>query len=279
VEKSHVLRWLHRDTGVRWGVDPGAYDPDLVGRTLERVKAIFGPRRYFRLDVQGWEKLPPGPVMLVANHSGGTVFPDVWGLLAAWYREHGLERPLHVMAHEMVLSNRFTGPYFSQRGVLRAGRDIARRVFDDWQRDLLVMPGGDVDTWRPFTKRYEVTFAGRTGYARLALEAGVPIVPVACAGAHETLIVLSDGRRIARALRLPQLARAEIFPIHLSLPWGLAVGPWPHIPIPARFRYRIGEPILPVPLEAAPSGDLVAAHDAAVRASMQSLLDDLAEKR
>jgi 1-acyl-sn-glycerol-3-phosphate acyltransferase len=278
-EKGHILRWLHRDSGVRWGTDPGAYEPDLVAGTLSRIGALFGERRYFRLESDGWANVPASPVMIVSNHSGGTMFPDVWGLMAGWYGTFGTERPLHVMAHEMVFSTRFTGPYFSQRGVLRAGRDMARSVLEDWRRDILVMPGGDLDTWRPFSKRYQVCFAGRTGYARLALEAGIPIVPVACAGAHETLIVLSDGQRIARALRLPQLARAEIFPIHLSLPWGLAVGPWPHIPTPARFRYRIGKPILPI----AHADDIVPAmvrdHDAAVRSSMQSLLDELKASR
>ena len=41
------------------------------------------------------------------------------------------------------------------------------------------MPGGDRDTWRPYSKRYDVCFAGRKGYARLAIKAGVPIVPIA----------------------------------------------------------------------------------------------------
>ncbi|HRG98734.1 MAG TPA: hypothetical protein PLR99_20925, partial [Polyangiaceae bacterium] len=74
-----------------------------------------------------------------------------------------------------------------------------------------------------------------------ALEARVPIVPVAHAGAHETLRVLTDGHRFARAVGLQRFARAEIFPVHLSLPWGLAIGPWPHIPLPTTLRYRFGE--------------------------------------
>jgi hypothetical protein len=36
----------------------------------------------------------------------------------------------------------------------------------------------------------------------LAVEAGVPFVPVVTAGAGQSLLVLSDGRRLARALRL-----------------------------------------------------------------------------
>lgn len=265
-----------------WGGDPGAYDPELVARTVEKAGLLFGPGRYFRLDVRGFENVPPAPAMIVSNHSGGTTIPDVWGFGVAWYRHFGTERPLHPMAHEIILSTRATGEFFGRRGVLRADRKLAYEVLHDWRRDVMVMPGGDRDTWRPWTARYEVRFGGRTGYARTALRARVPIVPVANAGAHETLVVLTDGHRIAKALGLPKLARASIFPIHLSLPWGLAVGPWPHLPVPARLRYRIGAPIVP-PSELEPgeepSDELVRETDERVRSAVQGLLDELSRER
>ena len=34
------------------------------------------------------------------------------------------------------------------------------RVLTRWDEDLLVMPGGDLDVWRPYSKRFEVQFAG-----------------------------------------------------------------------------------------------------------------------
>jgi 1-acyl-sn-glycerol-3-phosphate acyltransferase len=269
---------LHRSQQVAWGTDPGEYRPEDVKRTLPLVKKLFGPGRYFGVEVEGWANVPEAPVMVVSNHSGGTSIPDVWGFLAAWYQNFGVHRPIHPMAHELILSTRRTGEYFARRGVLRGSRELARSVLVDWRRDLMVMPGGDVDTWRPYSERYQVRFGGRTGYARLALEARVPIVPLAHAGAHETLIVLTDGRRLAQALHLPELVRASIWPVHLSLPWGLAVGPWPHIPTPALFRYRLG-PALHPPAELGPgeqpSEDLVREHDVRVQAAVQRMLDAL----
>lgn len=279
-EQGRLLKWLHKSQHVAWGTDPGEYDPEAVRETLPYVKKLFGPGRYFGIDVKGWQHMPDEPAMIVSNHSGGTTIPDVWGFMLAWYQNYGVHRPLHPMAHEIILSTRLTGEYFAKRGVLRGSRELAISVLRDWRRDLMVMPGGDLDTWRPYSKRYEVRFSGRTGYARLALKAGVPIVPLAHAGAHETLIVLSDGRRFARALGLPAIARASIWPVHLSLPWGLAVGPWPHIPTPARLRYRIGPAVLPpepVAPEDEPSEELVRAYDASVQASVQKLLDELKE--
>lgn len=279
-KQSHILDWLHRSQPVVWGLDPGAYDPEAVRRTLPAVKKLFGPGRYFGVDVRGWQHVPEAPCMIVSNHSGGTSIPDVWGFMSAWYQNFGVHRPLHPMAHEIILSTQVTGEFFATRGVLRGNREVALAVLRDWKRDLMVMPGGDLDTWRPYSQRYRVRFSGRTGYARLALQTGVPIVPVAQAGAHSTLIVLSDGRRFAKAVGLQRIARASIWPVHLSLPWGLAIGPWPHLPTPARLRYRIGPPVHP-PAEVAPgeepSEELVRAYDHEVQAAVQALLDELKE--
>ena len=255
------------------GESPDAFDPELVQQVVRRVGRLFGPRAYFGLSIHGLEALPPPPAMLVSNHSGGTLIPDVWGLGVAWYRHFGKARPLYVLGHELIFSTERTGRFFERCGVLRASNATARRVLAAG-RDLLALPGGDVDTWRPYKDRYKVCFAGRKGYARLAIEAGVPLVPVAHAGAHETLRVLTSGRRLAKWLGLQRVFRAQVFPVHLSLPWGLAVGPLPHLPWPARFRYLVGDAIEPG--EGAASPELVDALDARVRAAVQAQLDLLA---
>lgn len=277
-EAGSLLRWLHRKAGAPDGAnDPGAFDPAAVAQVLRFASRFIGPGRYFELDARGMEHVPQKPVMVVSNHSGGTSIPDVWGFGFAWYRRFGTDRIIHPLAHEMILSTRPTARFFGRIGVLRAGRGVAGDVLTRWGRDLLVMPGGDVDTWRPYKDRWKVQFGGRTGYARTAIMAGVPIVPVANAGAHETLMVLTDGRRLARRIRLHELTRANVFPISLSFPWGLTIGPWPHLPLPARLRYRFGAPIAPPPLPPGtePTPEMVGAMDAAVRAAVQALLDDL----
>ena len=276
--RSRILDWVHGANDMPWGTAPLDFEPAATQQTVDRAGMLFGPGRYFGLEVEGFANVPAGPTMVVSNHSGGTSIPDVWGFLIAWYRHFGVQRPIHPMAHEIILSNRHTGVYFAKRGVLRGGRAIALSALRDHGRDLMVMPGGDLDTWRPYSKRYEVRFSGRIGYARLAIQAGVPIVPVANAGAHETLIVLTDGRRFARAIGLHAFARAEVFPVHLSLPWGLTVGPWPHLPTPVTLRYRIGAPIPPpvhLDPEREPDEDVVRAYDAEVQAAVQKLLDEL----
>jgi 1-acyl-sn-glycerol-3-phosphate acyltransferase len=223
------------------------------------------------------DTLPPPAALMVGNHSGGTTIPDIYGLAWVWYRHFGLRRPLSGLAHELVFLLGATGRRFSRWGALRADRELARTALAAG-RDLMVMPGGDLDTWRPWRDRWRVRFDGRRGYARLAIEAGVPVVPVAHAGAHHTLVVLTDGRQVARRLGFQRAFRAEVFPVHLSLPWGLTVGPFPHLPPPTRLRWRFGAAI-PPPVTVAPGEpvpeEAVIALDEAVRAALQAELDVL----
>jgi 1-acyl-sn-glycerol-3-phosphate acyltransferase len=283
-ERGRLLRWLHRDGRdqaiVDDSSDPGAYEPGPTAGTIRLASKIFGPGRWFELDVRGMEHVPPAPAMIVSNHSGGTTIPDVWGFGYAWYTHFGFDRPLHPLAHEVILSTRTVARWFSRRGVLRASRKVAVDVLGRWQRDLMVMPGGDVDTWRPYKERYQVRFGGRTGYARTAIETQAPIVPVANAGAHETLYVITDGKKLAEKLRLPQLTRASVFPVSLALPWGLTIGPWPHLPVPTRLRYRIGAPIQPPVVEPgqAATAEQIAALDEEVRTAVQELLYQLRDE-
>lgn len=243
---SRFLQWRESRSEHAWGSDPDELDLDRVMAFTERMRPLFCEERaYFRTQVAGWDNLPAPGAMLVGNHSGGTSIPDVWGFGTAWYRHFGRTRPLHALAHEMVFALDGTARFFAQRGILRANRDNAQRVLAERGRDMLVLPGGDLDTWRPWRDRYKVRFAGRKGYAATAIRNQAPIVPIAHAGAHDTLIVLDDGQRLAERLHFPELFRAHIFPVHLSLPYGVGVGPMPHLPPPTRLRYRIGRPVVP----------------------------------
>jgi 1-acyl-sn-glycerol-3-phosphate acyltransferase len=270
----------------QWGSGPRGnriadYDPAAIEASLNGlVGRLFNDEdSYFPVEVQGWENIPNETSLFIGNHSGGSLPIDVVGFLTAWYRHIGLSRPLRPLIHELLLSNRFTGRYLTSRGALRATPQMAARMLDEG-RDIMVFPGGDKDSYRPYRDRFRVRFCGRTGYARLALRAGVPIVPVAHSGAHETLFVINDGGRLARALNLKKLVRVEIFPLTVCVPWGVTLGGLPpHFPLPARFRYRIGAPILlPRKSEGEPTEDEVVALDNRVRTSIQTMLDEFARE-
>jgi 1-acyl-sn-glycerol-3-phosphate acyltransferase len=279
--RSRLLRWKDDEAGAQWGTRLEDLDPEFVKTMVSRLHALFGPEKsYFTTDVVGWDNVPERNALLIANHSGGTSIPDVWGLAMSWYDRFGETRPAHALAHEMVFALDGVGSRFARMGILRARRDMGEQVLREWKRDLVVMPGGDLDAWRPWTERYKVRFSGRKGYAKLAIRSGAPIVPIAHAGAHDTLIVLTDGQRMAAKLHFPELFRAHIFPVHLSFPFGLSVGPFPHLPPTTRLRYRIGQPV-EVPQLAPgqqPTQAMVDEVDLAVRTELQSQLDILRDQ-
>lgn len=279
---TRIGELVHNPKSLKTGCSAGERDPNFVERILRRMKPLFGEGKYFRLSVDGWENVPEAASLFVSNHSGGTIIPDVWGFGYAWHEHFGMERPIHPLAHDMIFAVPKLGKMFGRMGVLRARTERAYHTLTHWKRDVMVMPGGDRDAWRPYRQRYQVKFSGRKGYARLALRAGVPVIPMANAGAHQTLVVLTDGEPIAKLLRLDKAFRASIFPISLSFPWGLSVGPWPHVPMPTHLRYKLGKPIYP-PTQYVGCSDIpqdaVDELDAQVQASIQASLDELRAAR
>jgi hypothetical protein len=50
--------------------------------------------------------------------------------------------------------------------------------------------------------------------------------------------VLIRGDRLSQALRLDRLLRLKVFPLAVSLPWGIAPAALPQLPLPAKIRTR-----------------------------------------
>jgi 1-acyl-sn-glycerol-3-phosphate acyltransferase len=198
---------------------------------------------YFRAEVRGFDRVPDGPVLFVGNHSGGNMTPDSMVFMLAFNTYFGVERPVYALAHSLVTAWPVIGKLAKKWGIITARPEAAKTVLEK-DASVLVYPGGDVDTHRPWTARHEIRFDGRKGFLRIAKEVGVPIVPVVSVGGQDTYLPLTDGRRIAKALQLDKRARLKVMPISLALPWGLNVGDFlGHVPLPAKIRMEVLEPI------------------------------------
>jgi 1-acyl-sn-glycerol-3-phosphate acyltransferase len=242
------------------------------------VGAFEKMARYHRLEVRDLERIPRGPALLVGNHNGG--LNPVDGLfLVHYYRTMGYEAPIYTLAHDILFRFKPLADLLESIGVIPAHKGQASELLAAGHK-VLVFPGGDIESMRPFSQRNKIVLAERQGFVRMALRTGVPIVPVVSAGSHETMLVLSQGQGIAKRLRLPKWARLNSLPLLLAAPWGLLWGPTcalPYIPLPAKITVQIGDPIEP--------GD---ASDLDTRApqlyrqveqTMQSSLDQLYSER
>lgn len=253
------------------------HDPRAIARAI----AILEPlARYHRLEVRGLDRWPSGPALLVGNHNSGAGLTDALFLIRA-YRRFGLEEPIHALGHEALFEIPGGRRLLSALGILPASPENARRALDAG-RKVLVFPGTDYDSMRPFRDRKKVIFAGHKGFARLALDAGVPIVPVVNAGAHETFVVLTQGRRVAKALGVPELIRWHSMPVTLAVPWGIAIGPMsylPYFPLPTKVTVEILDPIDPRAVAAQEDDPATAVYDLVLDRMQRTLTRLYGERR
>lgn len=252
-------------------------DPKAIREVFPYIAAMAD--HYFRSRVEGVEHLSDEGSLLVSTHNGGIAMPDLYCLFVAYFRHFGLETPVYGLAHSFALKIPGFGPTISKFGAIPASRENASLVLREGF-PLLVCPGGDEDSLKPFARRHEIRFGRRRGFIRLAIKEQVPLVPVVSVGAHETMMVLNDGRRLARSLMLDRLFRIKSAPLTLSFPQGLGIAGLGSLPLPAKIRSRVLEPIfLHEPPSAANDPERVEACFEHVRDKMQAALSQLATRR
>jgi 1-acyl-sn-glycerol-3-phosphate acyltransferase len=237
---------------------------------------------YFRSEVRGFDRLPErGPFLVVGNHSGGQMPPDLPVLMTAWWRERGQDEPVYALFHSFLLGIPGIGPALRRAGAVDATPAAAEEVLRGGGI-LIDYPGGDYDVFRPWCDRNRIDFGGRSGVVRLALRLQVPVVPAVSVGAHETVIVLARGERLARRLGLDRLFRIKVMPLVFGPPFGFVPGGIPTVPLPAKITVELCEAIdwsKRFGPEAADDADIVHRCYDELTSAMQKVLDRLAGER
>jgi 1-acyl-sn-glycerol-3-phosphate acyltransferase len=249
------------------------WDPKTAERLLRLLRPII--KGYHRSEVRGLDAFPTEGALVVSNHSGGTFAFDIPVFATDFYEKFGFGRAVHYLSHDTMFAGP-AGEMLMKAGFIRANHDNTEEALRSGGV-VLVFPGGDHDVWRPTSARNTIDFAGRTGYVRAAMKAGVPIIPMVSIGGHENQIYLTRGEGLARALRLDKLARVKILPVSFGFPFGLSVVFPLNVPLPSKIVARVLDPIH----IAADFGDDPDVHDVDrhVRTVMQNALDELARER
>jgi 1-acyl-sn-glycerol-3-phosphate acyltransferase len=261
--------------------DTGAELPEPDKRFIRAQQPFWNLLldHYFRHEVRGWHRLPDPPCLLVGIHAGGILPIDAYAFGFAWFREFGFDRVPRGTAHDFLIKSPGIGDFLKKIGTVSASHEGISTALAAGE-DVILYPGGDLDALRPWTQRDKVVFGGRKGWIRMALEANVPIVPVANLGASDTMFVLTDGKTIAKTFRLDKLLRAKAVPIGFGFPLGLTLGVIPQIPLPAKLRSEILEPIYLEGEEGMRFDDeYVERKEREVVAALQRGVDRLAKRR
>jgi 1-acyl-sn-glycerol-3-phosphate acyltransferase len=246
-------------------VDEFGFDPDL-NSTFLMPAALALYRNWFRVQARGLANVPTsGGALIVANHSG--VLPlDAIMLQAGVFGEHPAKRNVRLLGAALVYTIPVLASLARRSGHTRADPAQARRLLSDGEL-VGVFPEGFKGIGKPFSERYRLQRFGRGGFARTALQTGVPIIPCAIVGAEEIYPMLGNSQAVADRLRLPY------FPLTPLFPW---LGPLGAVPLPSRWIIEFCEPIPTCrPPATEPDDDQIARLAEGVRDTIQAKLDEL----
>jgi len=201
-------------------------DKELVKKAWPFVYLI---QAYHRHRIYGLEHIPQqGRTLLVVNHSLATY--DIL-LLAAEVIKYTNRVP-RGLGDRLLFKLPILSKWIKEMGVVEGKMSSAHSILE--QEGLaLVAPGGMREALRPTTERYQLRWAKRRGFCRLALETQSPLILAACPGADDLYTVYSN--------RLTKIAYRNLkIPIPLLRGWGPTL-----LPRPIQLTHVLSEPIIP----------------------------------
>lgn len=244
-------------------VDDFGFDPIYEQKVLPFFNFLY--ERYFRVEVEGVERVPnEGRCLLVANHSGTLPYDGVM-IKMALKREHPARRDVRWLAEDFIFHFPFLGSFSNRIGAVRACQENAERLLRK-EALVAVFPEGVKGIGKLFKERYRLQRFGRGGFIKLCLRTQTPIVPVAVLGAEETNPMLARVEYLSKAIGLPYIPVTPTFPL---------LGPLGLVPAPTKWRMSFGEPLTfdGYGPEAAEDEILVGRLAERVRATIQGMLD------
>lgn len=208
------------------GFDPFGFDPETA-RYAMAVAALIH-RRYFRTEVHGLGALPPGRLLIIANHSGQIPL-DGMIIGCSLVLDADPPRFPRSMVEKWSATIPFVSVLFPRCGQVIGSPENARLLLNN-NETIVVFPEGSRGISKTFRHRYQMTDFG-LGFMRLALETNTPIVPVAVVGAEEQIVSVADFKSLAK------LVGAPAFPI---IPQMFLGAPFP---LPTKYRLYFGDPL------------------------------------
>jgi 1-acyl-sn-glycerol-3-phosphate acyltransferase len=215
---------------------PSAAELKALDLLLAPWRALTDPRFI------GLEHIPSdGPVVLVGNHS-------IFGVLDLPLMIDGIRRDRGRYARGLAEHAHFAVPAWRDMlvrfGAVRGTRQNCRALLAAGEA-VLVYPGGGREVAKRKGESYQLIWKHRMGFARMAIEAGAPIVPFGAVGAEDAYDILIDADSPILA---PVRGLVERLGGRWELAWPLArgIGLTP-LPRPERFYFAFGKPITTTP--------------------------------
>lgn len=179
--------------------DDPSFDPTLI---VEMSQTAFGralgdlPIKYFDATLDGTEHLPrEGGALLVGNHAMFGLDGVVLGSLVV--RE--TRRVPRFLGEKNLWRIPGLGRLLTSMGALPGAPDAAIELLVAGEI-VIVYPGGVDDSFKTSDQRYRLQWGARAGFAKVAMRAGVPIVPVLGEGIDEMYEIRRREKTLGRWL-------------------------------------------------------------------------------
>lgn len=168
----------------------------LRWRILAAIVIVLVRLAWWRIEVRGLEHVPRrGGAVLAFNHHSYVDF-----LMLAWPVVRQLRRPVRFLAKREIWSSRKVGWVVRWAGAVPVDRASATARASAYSAATASLRSGDLVAVAPeqtISPSFEL-LPFRTGAARMAQDAGVPIVPAIGWGSHRALTKGSRSRRLTR---------------------------------------------------------------------------------
>ncbi|KAB0791702.1 hypothetical protein PPYR_12883 [Photinus pyralis] len=164
-------------------------------------------------EVQGLENIPDsGPALLIFYH--GALPIDIYYLLVTVFFHK--DRILHVVADYFLFKVPGLKTLLDCMGVIAGSQETCTKTLKDGNL-LAIFPGGVYES--QFSHEYNLLWKNRVGFAKVAINAKVPIIPVFTENVREAYRTLRTGRsffeKIYNATKFPFTPIYGGFPVKL----------------------------------------------------------------
>ncbi len=242
---------------------------DII-KTKEKINLLLPLyRNYFKVRIINPENAQyDRPLMVISNHTGQIPI-DAMLITIAFVTDINPPRLLRSMVERFLNTLPFFGTWAAESGAVLGDRSNCQWLLQRGE-SILVFPEG-VRGISKSTSQYYQMQRFTSGFFRLALYAGVDILPISVIGAEEFYPLVYHPWTIARALNLPAL------PLSASL----LLGPLGIIPLPSPIDIRIGKIYsIPKNIEADAPDEFVDFHVNEIQKQIQEMIDiGLRERR
>ncbi|MBC7537206.1 MAG: 1-acyl-sn-glycerol-3-phosphate acyltransferase [Bacteriovorax sp.] len=159
-------------------------------------------RRIFQLKTEGLENVPSiGPLLFVSNHNIGALLESHSSLFIL-QEKLGPNSIVYGFTHPSIFKLPGIKHYFEWIGAVPATYEVADEVFKNGH-SLMIFPGGNRQALRSIWNYRDNHFRWSHGWAKIAFEHNVPVIPISFSGSHFVNPVLLSGEWVSKILILP----------------------------------------------------------------------------